>query len=87
MERAVALAPGGRAELKDLPEAVRLAGPARMVVSGEVRPLHDVEREYILAALDQNDGNQTHTAKQLGIGTATLYRKLKKYGKIKGRAP
>jgi DNA-binding protein Fis len=29
--------------------------------------------------LDLNDGNQTRTATQLGIGTATLYRKLKIY--------
>lgn len=86
MERAVALAPSGRVELDDLPEAVRLAGPGPLVVTGGVRPLRDVEKEYILAALDQNDGHQTRTAKQLGIGTATLYRKLKKYGKIQGRA-
>jgi DNA-binding protein Fis len=27
-----------------------------------------------------NSGNQTRTAEQLGIGPATLYRKLKSYG-------
>jgi DNA-binding protein Fis len=32
-----------------------------------------------MAVLDLNDGNQTRTAEQLGIGTTTLYRKLKKY--------
>jgi DNA-binding NtrC family response regulator len=47
-----------------------------------VRPLEAVEKEYILAALELNDGNQTHTAEQLHIGTATLYRKLKSYGMI-----
>lgn len=51
------------------------------ILASEVRPLEDVERAYILAALDRNDGNQTQTAKQPGIGTATLYRKLKAYGK------
>ena len=30
--------------------------------------------------LERNDGNQTHTAEQLQIGSATLYRKLKSYG-------
>jgi len=45
-----------------------------------VRPLDEVEKEYILAALDVNGGNQTHTATQLRIGAATLYRKLKEYG-------
>jgi DNA-binding NtrC family response regulator len=43
-----------------------------------------VEREYILAALEVNGGNQTHTAQQLQIGTATLYRTLKSYGLIRG---
>jgi len=32
-----------------------------------------------------NGGNQTHTAKQLQIGAATLYRKLKSYGMIGDR--
>ncbi|MCU0665115.1 MAG: sigma-54-dependent Fis family transcriptional regulator [Myxococcota bacterium] len=80
MERAVALARGGRVDLEDLPEEIRNAFP-RPVVGGEtVQPLSEVEREYILAVLELNSGNQTRTAKQLGIGAATLYRKLKKYG-------
>ena len=49
--------------------------------------LEDIAKEYILAALAVNGGNQTHTADQLGIGSATLYRKLKSYGLIAGRAP
>jgi DNA-binding NtrC family response regulator len=32
--------------------------------------------------LELNGGNQTHTAVQLQIGAATLYRKLKSYGLI-----
>jgi len=32
--------------------------------------------------LELNQGNQTHTAEQLCIGSATLYRKLKSYGLI-----
>jgi DNA-binding NtrC family response regulator len=47
-----------------------------------VRPLDDIEKDYILAALEVNGGNQTHTAAQLRIGAATLYRKLKSYGLI-----
>ncbi len=39
----------------------------------------DVMMEHILAALATNGGNQTQTAAQLGIGTATLYRKLRRY--------
>lgn len=79
MERAVALAPGGRVELDDLPDDIRNAGLLPTATLGPVRPLEEVEKEYILAALKVNNGNQTHTAKQLGIGQATLYRKLKKY--------
>jgi DNA-binding NtrC family response regulator len=52
---------------------------------GEVQPLRDVEKEYILAALKLNQGNQTRTAKQLRIGSATLYRKLKSWGLIRGK--
>jgi len=78
MERAVAL---GRAQLldfDDLPEEVRRAVP-KPTVDGPVRALADVEKDYILAVLDLNGGNQARTAKELGIGSATLYRKLKSY--------
>ena len=44
-----------------------------------------MEKEYILAALDVNEGNQTHTGRAAKIGSATLYRKLKRYGLIPGR--
>jgi two-component system response regulator HydG len=78
MERAVALARGSRVEREDLPEEVRLALPKPTLV-GPVRPLREIEREYILAALELNDGNQARTAEQLRIGSATLYRKLRDY--------
>lgn len=86
MERAVALARGSRVELEDLPEEVRNALPGPFVSPGPVRPLADVEREYILSALAHNDGNQARTARQLEIGSATLYRKLKQYGARLGTA-
>jgi len=82
MERAVALARGKRVELEDLPEEVRSAFPTPIATSGAVRPLAEIEKDYILAALELNGGNQTHTAEQLRIGSATLYRKLKSYGTI-----
>ena len=85
MERAVALARGNRVELEDLPEEVRHAFPWPVSATGTVRPLEEVEKEYILAALKLNGGNQTHTAEQLKIGSATLYRKLKSYGLISAR--
>jgi DNA-binding NtrC family response regulator len=82
MERAVALARGSRVALEDLPEEIRQVFPKPVVNGGTVQLLAEVEKEYILAVLDLNGGNQTRTAKQLGIGSATLYRKLKKYGLI-----
>jgi transcriptional regulator with PAS, ATPase and Fis domain len=84
MERAVVLAAGDQIEPSDLPDEVRQAPAMPPSAAGPVRRLEDVAKEYILAALELNDGNQTHTAKQLGIGSATLYRKLKGYGRLKG---
>ena len=55
MERAVALSRGPRVELEDLPEDVRTALPAP-VLTGEVRTLEELEREYILAVLARNGG-------------------------------
>ena len=82
MERAAALARGTRIELEDLPEEVRQALPMPLASPDVVRPLAELEKEYILAALERNGGNQTRTAEQLEIGAATLYRKLKAYGLI-----
>jgi len=84
MERCVALARGKVIELEDLPRELRHpssdAQPAQQLeLAGPVRPLRDIEQEYILAALAANSGNQTRTAEQLQIGLATLYRKLKSY--------
>ena len=79
MERAVALARGSRVDLEDLPEEIRQTFPKPVVHGETVQLLSEVERDYILAVLERNNGNQTRTAKQLGIGSATLYRKLKKY--------
>ena len=46
---------------------------------GDVRPLEEVERDYILAVLRAVGGNKAKAAEQLEIGPATLYRKLKQY--------
>ncbi len=86
MERAVALARGDRVDVDDLPEEARLALPTMVLRPGAVLPLKTLEKDYILAVLSLNDGNQTQTAQQLGIGTATLYRKLKRYS-VPGATP
>jgi transcriptional regulator with PAS, ATPase and Fis domain len=85
MERAVALARGSRVDVEDLPEEIRRASPKPMATEGTVQPLSEIEKAYILQVLELNGGNQTRTAAQLQIGSATLYRKLKRYSVIGGR--
>jgi DNA-binding NtrC family response regulator len=80
MERAVALATGTRVDIADLSEEIRSAFPKPGLVDGNILPLHEIEKEYIIAVLEHNGGNQTQSARQLQIGSATLYRKLKNYG-------
>jgi two-component system response regulator HydG len=87
MERAVALARGDRLELEDLPEEVRTASRAIVVATGMVRPLGDIEKDYILQVFAQNSRNQAHTAEQLQIGAATLHRKLKSYDAFQIKMP
>lgn len=79
IEHAVAHAPGSRLRLVDLPEAIRTAGPRAETAAHGVRPLGDIEREYILAALELNGGHRGRTADQLRIGRSTLRRKLRAY--------
>ncbi len=82
MERAAALAPRGRVEVEDLPEEIRSASAKPMAATEGVRRLEDVQKDYLLAALELNGGNQTRTAEQLGIGVTTLYRRLRDFGMI-----
>ncbi len=42
--------------------------------------LDKLEKEYILKVYSESNNNKTLAAKKLGIGAATLYRKLKEYG-------
>lgn len=83
VERAVVLARGSRVDVPDLPEEVGLAAPGAPA-TGEGKTLEDVEREVILAVLQATGGNRALAAQRLGIGAATLYRKLKQYG-VKGK--
>lgn len=78
VERVCALARGKLIDLDDLPLEIRQVHSLSLDAP-PVRRLREVEREYILAALEQNDGNKSKTAEQLGIGAATLFRKLRRY--------
>jgi two-component system response regulator FlrC len=54
------------------------AAPAES--AGAPRPLVDLERAAIEAALRFHAGNRTRAAEALGIGVRTLYDKIKRYG-------
>ncbi len=47
--------------------------------AGIVLKMDDVEAKAIQTAIEQYKGNLTEAAKALGIGRATLYRKVKQY--------
>ena len=42
--------------------------------------MESLEKQMIMKTLKEADGNKTHAARQLGIHTSALYRKLSKYG-------
>ena len=75
IEYAVALCNGDHLSLDELPEELRNAPLAPHPKA--IRTLEEVEREHILAALRATLGNKKEAAEALGIGLATLYRKLK----------
>jgi DNA-binding NtrC family response regulator len=81
VERALVLAQGNRVEVEDLPDEIRHAAPGVSAPGAPpaARALADVEREHILSVLDAVGGNRSKAASILGIGSATLFRKLKEY--------
>jgi two-component system, NtrC family, response regulator HydG len=80
LERAVVLSRKARVDVEDLPPEAGLAVPDA-VLPHDVRPLADVERDYIRSVLRAVGGNRAQAAARLGIGAATLYRKLKTDGR------
>jgi len=82
IERAVILAPGTEITEENIPAEsdIEPLASAHHDHSGNARPLEQIEKEYIIKILNQYGGNKAGAAKALGIGTVTLYRKLKEYG-------
>lgn len=56
------------------------AAPPGGIVLQPGMTLEDIERQAILAALDDVDGSRRHAARLLGIAERTLYRKIRRYG-------
>jgi DNA-binding NtrC family response regulator len=89
VEYALAIGDGDLLGLDDLPAEIlqREANDCDMLVEclrhGET--LAELERRYILSALERCGGHQLKTAALLGIDRRTLYRKLREYGVSAGR--
>lgn len=78
IERAVLLSSSEMLGVDLLPDEIRM--PTNTSNTIAIDSLETVERNHILQVLKQADNNKTQASKLLGIGTATLYRKLKEYG-------
>jgi len=85
IERAVILLPGEHITEKELPPTITKTyadscpqpTPSPAAVN---RPLEEIEKEAILATLEDSGGNKSETARRLGINRKTLHKKLKDYG-------
>ena len=71
----------GELTLRTMPEEIRgeHGGQAYVKIPASAT-LRDAERELIQAALIHNGGNRAKTARSLGLGRKTLYRKIDEYG-------
>jgi DNA-binding NtrC family response regulator len=82
LERSCALASANEIQVRDLPTTVYSA-PVEVLgntqPSGAIVPIAELERQTILNALAQVNGDKMLAARLLGIGKTTLYRKLKEY--------
>jgi two-component system response regulator HydG len=82
IEHAVVVAgDDGKLAVAHLPAELRERGadPAAALTAGELT-LAELERRYTLVVLERNRGSRAATARALGIGTNTLWRKLKAWG-------
>jgi two-component system response regulator HydG len=83
LERACALTSSDEIQVRDLPTRVYSAPSELIGVSspgnGGIMPIAELEKQTILNALAQVNGDKMLAARLLGIGKTTLYRKLKEY--------
>jgi two-component system response regulator HydG len=87
LKRSSALSSGPVLSVEDLPAHIQNAIPQPILVSPSraktgIVPLAQLEKEAILGALHQLGGDKVMTARLLGIGKTTLYRRLKEYGML-----
>lgn len=84
MEHAVVLCRGDRITVRDLPTSVRevrFDGSAGKPVRGTNRDLtvKEAEKQMIIRALKECNGNRTMAAKKIGMSRRTMHRKLHTY--------
>jgi transcriptional regulator with PAS, ATPase and Fis domain len=85
MEHAMILAGAESITVDHLPAQLTRTKPAAThdavfpTVGDKTMTLHELELQYIVRVLEQNNHNKPETAKQLGISLKTLYNKLNKY--------
>ena len=80
IEHAVVLSKGERATLRDLPQSVRHGGVAETkILAGKDLTVKDAEKQLIIRALKETDGNRTHAAEKIGMSRRTFHRKLHEY--------
>jgi two-component system response regulator AtoC len=83
LERAVALTRFDQISVDDLPEKIRDYKRSQLVLAGDdpgdLVPMAEIERRYILRVLEAVGGSKTIAAQTLGMDRKTLYRKLEQY--------
>jgi two-component system, NtrC family, response regulator AtoC len=85
VERAVVLAQNDRIELSDLSPNIReglgeFGGPSvKLDLPETALTVKDAEKQLVVRALEEANGNRTLAAKKIGISRRTLHRKLHAY--------
>jgi two-component system response regulator HydG len=84
LERACAFTSGPLIHVTDLPReighlAAAEASDGNGHSHGKIIPMAELEKQTILSAIAELNGDKLQAARLLGIGKTTLYRKLKDY--------
>jgi two-component system response regulator AtoC len=84
IEHAVVFSRGDKITPRDLPPWVRNAPlptdlSPRQILARNDLTIEEAEKELILLALKETDGNRTQAAKKLGMSRRNLHRKLREY--------
>jgi len=89
IERAVALTRMQEISVEDLPDRIRAYRASQLIIAtddpGQLAPMEEIERRYVLRVLDAVGGNRGQAAKILGFDRKTLYRKLERWGQVQER--